>query len=68
VSVLLAERADCKKAHDVARSYQGKGTLRTMATIVKHRGLLGLYTGLRLHLRESIIILSCRAGAWLTRG
>jgi hypothetical protein len=50
VSVLLAERADCKKSHAVAQSYQGKGTLRTMATIIKHRGLLGLYTGLRLHL------------------
>ena len=51
VSVLLAERAGCNRSHAVAKSYQGKGTLRTMATIIKHRGLLGLYTGFRLHLR-----------------
>jgi hypothetical protein len=55
VSVLLAERADCKKSHAVAQSYQGKGTLRTMATIIKHRGLLGLYTGLRLHLMRDTL-------------
>lgn len=50
VSVLLAERANCKRTSAVAASYQNKGTLRTMATIVKHRGMLGLYTGFRLHL------------------
>lgn len=51
VSVLLAERAgNCQKSKAVASSYQNKGTLRTMANIIKHRGVLGLYTGLRLHL------------------
>ncbi|QLI71264.1 uncharacterized protein G6M90_00g071960 [Metarhizium brunneum] len=51
VSVLLAERAgNCQKSRAVASSYQNKGTLRTMANIIKHRGILGLYTGLRLHL------------------
>lgn len=50
VSVLLAERARCKHSSAVAASYQNKGTLRTMANIVKHRGLLGLYTGFGLHL------------------
>lgn len=51
VSVLLAERArDCKRSHAVATSYQNKGTLRTMANIIKHRGSFGLYTGFRLHL------------------
>jgi hypothetical protein len=51
VSVLLAERAgSCQKSKAVASSYQNKGTLRTMANIIKHRGVLGLYTGLRLHL------------------
>lgn len=54
VSVLLAERgAGNKASRDVAASYQNKGTLRTMATIVKHRGLMGLYTGFRLHLCKS---------------
>lgn len=51
VSVLLAERArDCKRSHAVATSYMNKGTLRTMANIVKHRGYFGLYTGFRLHI------------------
>ncbi|OAA32631.1 mitochondrial carrier protein [Moelleriella libera RCEF 2490] len=51
VSVLLAERAgSCQKSRAVATSYQNKGTLRTMANIIKHRGALGLYTGFRLHL------------------
>ncbi|KAJ3483551.1 hypothetical protein NLG97_g7280 [Lecanicillium saksenae] len=45
VAVLLAERGGAKKqSADIAKSYQNKGTLRTMATIVKHRGVLGLYT------------------------
>ncbi|GFP56453.1 uncharacterized mitochondrial carrier C29A3.11c [Trichoderma asperellum] len=51
VSVLLAERTtDCKRSREVAKSYQNKGTLKTMANIIKHRGVLGLYTGFQLHL------------------
>ncbi|KAH7146413.1 mitochondrial carrier domain-containing protein [Dactylonectria macrodidyma] len=51
VSVLLAERGTGNKgSHSVAASYQNKGTLRTMANIIKHRGILGLYTGFNLHL------------------
>lgn len=51
VSVLLAERAGSStKSKAVASSYQNKGTLRTMANIIKHRGVLGLYTGFWLHL------------------
>ncbi|TQS31689.1 hypothetical protein Golomagni_08022, partial [Golovinomyces magnicellulatus] len=51
VAVLLAERGTGSKAKkELAASYQNKGTLRTMATIMKHRGTLGLYTGFRLHL------------------
>ncbi|KAF4435973.1 hypothetical protein F53441_13359 [Fusarium austroafricanum] len=51
VSVLLAERGSTNKgSHAVAASYQNKGTLRTMANIIKHRGIFGLYTGLNLHL------------------
>lgn len=54
VSVLLAERSKGdKRSAAVAASYQNKGTLKTMANIVKHRGVLGLYTGFRLHLRAS---------------
>lgn len=59
VSVLLAERAGgCQKSRAVASSYQNKGTLRTMANIIKHRGVLGLYTGFRLHLCASRTVLS----------
>ena len=51
VSVLLAERGVTNGgSHAVAASYQNKGTLRTMANIIKHRGMLGLYTGFKLHL------------------
>lgn len=51
VSVLLAERGNnSKHSAALAASYQNKGTLRTMANIVKHRGYLGLYTGVKLHL------------------
>ncbi|KAM3439924.1 hypothetical protein MY4824_002431 [Beauveria thailandica] len=41
VSVLLAERGGAKKkSAAIAQSYQNKGTMRTMATIIKHRGIL----------------------------
>ena len=52
VSVLLSEKTQCpdSQSHAVATSYQNKGTLKTMANIVRHRGLTGLYTGYRLHL------------------
>jgi hypothetical protein len=50
VSVLLAERTSCKRSLAVATSYQNKGTFKTMANIIKHRGTFGLYTGLRFHL------------------
>jgi hypothetical protein len=56
VSVLLAERAGtCQRSRAVAASYQNKGTLRTMRNIIKHRGIWGLYTGLRLHLCKSLL-------------
>lgn len=55
VSVLLAgqNKSMNDKRRAVAASYQNKGTLKTMATIVKHRGMFGLYTGFNLHLRKS---------------
>ena len=53
VSVLLAEKAgSCQRSRAVAASYLNKGTLRTMGNIMKHRGVWGLYTGFRLHLRK----------------
>ncbi len=55
VSVLLSEKKHCPdpSCHEVAASYQNKGTLKTMANIVRHRGITGLYTGFNLHLRRS---------------
>lgn len=55
VSVLLSEQTHCpdSKSHKVAASYQNKGTFKTMANIVKHRGFSGLYTGFGLHLRKA---------------
>lgn len=51
VSVLLTERGGTTTGNkSVAASYQNKGTLKTMANIIKHRGFFGLYTGFRLHL------------------
>lgn len=56
VSVLLAERGGgTKGSPSVAASYQNKGTFKTMANIIKHRGILGLYTGLSLHLRMYLL-------------
>ncbi len=46
VSVLLSEKKHCPDSNRlaVAASYQNKGTFRTMANIVRHRGFTGLYT------------------------
>ena len=51
VSTLAADKtnAPTHEMHKIAASYQGKGTLKTMANLVKHRGFLGLWTGVRLH-------------------
>lgn len=55
MSVLMADKKNCPnpESHAIAASYQNKGTLRTLGTIVRHRGITGLYTGYRLHLRKS---------------
>jgi hypothetical protein len=52
VSVLLSERKHCPdpKCHAVAASYQNKGTFKTLANNVRHRGFTGLYTGFNMHL------------------
>ncbi|KAL3422454.1 mitochondrial carrier C29A3.11c [Phlyctema vagabunda] len=58
VSVLMAGRnksslsdpAPSKNVREVAASYQNKGTFKTAMNIVKHRGIMGLYSGFNLHL------------------
>ncbi|KAF9870128.1 mitochondrial carrier protein [Colletotrichum karsti] len=57
VAVLLSDQkklaeANCRASngHQVAASYQNKGTFKTMSNIIRHRGALGLYTGFNLHL------------------
>jgi len=40
---------------DLAGSYQKKGTLATARQLVKHRGLLGLYSGFSYHLLRDTI-------------
>lgn len=52
VSVLLSDRKNCPEpgCYAVAKSYQNKGTFKTLTNIVKHRGFPGLYTGFKLHL------------------
>lgn len=39
----------------VRDSYSKKGTIKTAMNVVKHRGYLGLWSGFRLHLRESLL-------------
>ncbi|ROV97680.1 hypothetical protein VMCG_07359 [Cytospora schulzeri] len=57
VSVLLADKKNSPHpdSYKIAASYQGKGTLKTMANIVRHRGPFGLYTGFRMHLLRDTI-------------
>lgn len=40
---------------DIRQSYNGKTTWQTMRAIVRNRGVLGLYSGFRLHLVRDII-------------
>lgn len=52
VSVLMADRKNCPhpESYKIAATYQNKGTFKTMANIMRHRGPFGLYTGFKLHL------------------
>ncbi|KAI0025656.1 mitochondrial carrier domain-containing protein [Xylariomycetidae sp. FL0641] len=51
VSVLMANQKNPDpKKQAIAMSYHNKGTFKTLANIVKHRGYKGMYTGLNLHL------------------
>ena len=56
VSVLMANQKNADpKRQAIAMSYHNKGTFQTLANIVKHRGLSGMYTGLNLHLCEYLL-------------
>ncbi|RYP52374.1 hypothetical protein DL769_010686 [Monosporascus sp. CRB-8-3] len=51
VSVLMANQKNVDpKKQAIALSYHNKGTFKTLANIVRHRGFTGMYTGLNLHL------------------
>ncbi|KAI1800952.1 mitochondrial carrier domain-containing protein [Daldinia bambusicola] len=51
VSVLMAKQKNADPQRQaIALSYHNKGTFKTLANIVKHRGFSGMYTGLNLHL------------------
>ncbi|KAI3327972.1 mitochondrial carrier domain-containing protein [Xylariaceae sp. AK1471] len=51
VSVLMANQKNVDpQKQAIALSYGNKGTIKTLANIVKHRGFAGMYTGLNLHL------------------
>ena len=56
VSVLMADSKKNSPSDlpgsraETAKSYQNKGTLKTAQNIVRHRGMLGLYSGFNLHL------------------
>ncbi|KAI9884653.1 MAG: hypothetical protein M1823_003573 [Watsoniomyces obsoletus] len=51
IAVLMARSNPGSTGDDmIRRSYQQKGTFRTAANIIRHKGLLGLYSGFHLHL------------------
>jgi hypothetical protein len=66
VSVLMADRnssslSEPSNGRAVAASYQNKGTFKTAKNIVKHRGIMGLYSGFSLHLRKGDLLNSLTA-------
>ncbi|KAI9753314.1 MAG: hypothetical protein M1815_006251 [Lichina confinis] len=50
ISVLMARSNVGSMDDALRRSYQQKGTFRTAANIVRHKGVVGLYAGFHLHL------------------
>ena len=52
LSVLMANRNTTSVDDPIRRSYEQKGTFKTAQNIVRHRGVLGLYSGFHLHLSE----------------
>ncbi|MCJ1361701.1 hypothetical protein MMC16_000801 [Acarospora aff. strigata] len=55
ISVLMARTNTSSVDDPVRRSYQQKGTFKTAKTIIKHRGVRGLYSGFHLHLLRDTI-------------
>ncbi len=49
ISVLMA-RTSTGVDNPVGKSYQQMGTFKTAKNIIKHRGVVGLYSGFHLHL------------------
>jgi solute carrier family 25 carnitine/acylcarnitine transporter 20/29 len=52
ISVLMAKTNAASVDDPIRRSYQQLGTFKTAKNIVKHRGVMGLYSGFHLHLCE----------------
>jgi len=60
VSVLMADRNNSSVSEPslnrtVVSNYQTKGTLQTAKNIIKHQGIMGLYSGFRLHLLRDVV-------------
>ncbi|MCJ1482478.1 hypothetical protein MMC06_002643 [Schaereria dolodes] len=55
ISVLMAKSNASSVDGAVRQSYENKGTFKTAQNIVRHRGVMGLYTGYRLHLLRDTI-------------
>jgi len=49
-SRLMAEKNPTRRNNTVGHHYEGKGTIKTAREIIKQRGALGLWSGLRLHM------------------
>ncbi|KAI9867175.1 MAG: hypothetical protein M1813_009453 [Trichoglossum hirsutum] len=55
ISVLMAKTNAASVDDPIRRSYQQLGTFKTAKNIVKHRGVMGLYSGFHLHLLRDTI-------------
>ncbi|KAI9773944.1 MAG: hypothetical protein M1840_006170 [Geoglossum simile] len=55
ISVLMAKTSATSVDDPIRRSYQQLGTFKTAKNIVKHRGVMGLYSGFHLHLLRDTI-------------
>ncbi|KAI9678183.1 MAG: hypothetical protein M1817_006128 [Caeruleum heppii] len=55
ISVLMAKTSTTTIDNRVRQSYEQLGTFKTAKNIIKHRGVLGLYSGFHLHLMRDTI-------------
>ncbi|KAI9847863.1 MAG: hypothetical protein M1838_000722 [Thelocarpon superellum] len=55
IAVLMARNKTGSMDEPLRRNYEQMGTFETARTIVKHRGLLGLYSGFHLHLMRDTL-------------